>query len=233
MYVRNNPLVLSDPSGEEVDGSQLSPLERQNLIDDWKRKSGYNSVFFDKNNKLTIDTTAGIAKNADGSLAGSAKLRDNLTDAIKSDDVFNLVEANNSSSVGFAETQRTLGIVRNGKRIENYDVRIDFSDFDKVSGDKEAKAADSIGLTVLHEIDHNLYGPIEDDGPGPGLVETKYINPIREQLGLATREEYTATAASPALRHITPDLVQLRFRINGKDKYLWWSDSQVGGRRKK
>jgi hypothetical protein len=60
--VRNNPLRFIDPTGEIVNGAGLSDEERQWLIEDWQRKTGYNHVYFDKNNNLTIDRNAGIGK---------------------------------------------------------------------------------------------------------------------------------------------------------------------------
>jgi RHS repeat-associated protein len=53
-YVHNNPLKYTDPTGEEVDGTELSPKERQQLIDDWKKKTGYTDIqFVEQQNDLS------------------------------------------------------------------------------------------------------------------------------------------------------------------------------------
>jgi len=101
-YVRNNPLKLVDPTGEVVNGAGLTDAERQQLIDDWQRKTGYNRVYFDNNNNLVIDRSAGIARDANGNFLGSADLRAHLTDAIETRDIFNLEHANGSGDVAFA-----------------------------------------------------------------------------------------------------------------------------------
>jgi RHS repeat-associated protein len=234
-YVRNNPLKLVDPTGEVVNGDGLTDAERQQLIQDLQRKTGYNRIYFDKNNNLTIDRDAGIAMGADGQRQGSADARANLTDAIETKSkVFNLEHANGSSDVAFgsndldtvstnAQTKQTTYIFK---------VKIDFNDFKNVSGDREAIDAFSIGILVLHEIDHQLYGALTDTPNGrsnPGPLETEYINPMREQLGLAQRVTYDASPVTGALKDTYRGYVQLKFTLNGTDRYLRWQDTIVGG----
>jgi len=233
-YVRNNPLKLVDPTGEKVNGDGLTDAERQQLIDDWQRKTGYNRVYFDNNNNLVIDRNAGIARDADGNRLGSADARANLTDAIETKDVFNLEHANGSNQVAFADNELTQ-VTSNAQTKETfrtYRVRIDFSDFTHTTGDREAIAANSIGLVVLHEFDHNLYGHLTDspNGPNdPGPVEANYINPIREQLGLAQRATYSAVPVGGALKDVYRGYVQVRYTLNGRDKVQRWQDTVVGG----
>jgi len=207
-YVRNNPLKLVDPTGEVVNGAGLTDAERQQLIDDWQRKTGYNRVYFDNNNNLVIDRSAGIARDANGNFLGSADLRANLTDAIETRDIFNLEHANGSGDVAFADTELTQ-VTTNAQTNETfrtYRVRIDFSDFNHLTGDREAIEAFSIGLVVTHEIDHNLYGRLTDtpNGPNnPGPVETNYINPIREQLGCDQMKAFCKVNATSFKAHLS------------------------------
>jgi RHS repeat-associated protein len=233
-YVRNNPLKLVDPTGEAVNGAGLTDAERQQLIDDWQRKTGYNHVYFDKNNNLVIDRNAGIGKDANGKFLGSADARANLTDAIETKDIFNLEHANGSNQVAFADNEltQTTTNAQTHKTFLTYRVRIDFSDFNHTAGDREAQEANSIGLVVLHEFDHNLYGHLTDspNGPNdPGPVETNYINPIREQLGLAQRATYSAVPVGGVMRDVYRGHVQVRYTLNGTDKILRWQDTVVGG----
>jgi RHS repeat-associated protein len=236
-YVRNNPLKLVDPTGEAVNGAGLSDAERQQLIDDWQRKTGYNHVYFDKNNNLVIDRNAGIARDADGNRLGSALARANLTDAIETKDVFNLEHANGSSQVAFADNELSV-VTTNAQTketVRTYRVRIDFSDLSHTSGDREGQEANSIGLVVLHEFDHNLYGHLTDspNGPNdPGPIETNYINPIRDQLGLAQRATYNAVPVGGSVKEFYRGYVQVRYTLNGRDKMLRWQDTVVGGKHK-
>jgi RHS repeat-associated protein len=101
-YARNNPLNILDPTGEEVSGDDLTEKERQKLINDWRRKTGYVDIHFDANNKLVINRDAGIAIGPDGKRLGSADARANLTDLVESKTVFNLESANGSKEVAFA-----------------------------------------------------------------------------------------------------------------------------------
>jgi hypothetical protein len=183
--LRNNPLKFVDPTGQKVNGGNLTDAERQQLIEDWQRKTGYNHIYFDNSNNLVIDRDAGITKDENGRYVGSADLRANLSDAIETNDIFNLEHANGSNEVAFADTElvQTTTSAQTDESFSTYRVRIDFRDFDRATGDREAIEANSIGLVVIHEFDHNLYGHRTDtpNGPNdPGPIETNYINPIRE-----------------------------------------------------
>jgi RHS repeat-associated protein len=231
VYGRNNPLVFTDPTGEMVNGNGFSDRERQQIINDWKQKTGYVDIHFDSNNNLVINHDAGIAIGPDGKFLGSADMRANLTDAVESGDIFNLVATNSSDNVAFAENELVL-TTRNAQTnvtTRTYEVRIDFDDFRNLEGDEQAKGAFTIGIAAMHEIDHKLYGNKEDtpnDLTDPGPIEKNYINPMRAQLGLAQRVHYRATAAGPQQIPYR----ELRFRLDGRDRLLRWKHRTVGGR---
>jgi len=228
-YVRNNPLRYTDPYGEEVHNNNLTVDEQNALIVDWRTKTGYQNIYFDKKtNNLVIDTSAGFK-------GGSAEARKQLSDAVgATDKIFDLVHSNTDPNVLFAETKGTLSSVDGqGKRIETYEVKIDFDDFKHVSGDKSAIESYSIGIAALHEFDHNLYGPVSDKPNSltdPGPVENRFINPIRRELGLPERENYVGQPTSSALKPFFPNGgSELRFKnAEGKEKYLRWRDDVVG-----
>jgi len=232
-YVRNNPLTNTDPSGEEIDGTGLDDAQRQQLVDDWKKKTGYKSVYFDKKtNKLVVDTAAGFKK-------GSATARKELLSAATSTSkIFNLKATNGSSSVAFAQNVGTATSINatTGAKTETYDVNIDFDDFKLLNGDKAAKKAFSIGIVVIHEFEHGLHegeatgsdSPSSPTDPGP--LERTYINPIRSELGLAQRSTYYGVPQSTGKY---AGFVELKFRdTKGKDRILRWQDSVVGGKHK-
>jgi RHS repeat-associated protein len=235
VYARNNPLFYIDPTGEEVDGTDLTPEQRKKLIDDWKKKTGYKKIYFAENNKLTIDTAAGYKK-------GSATARRELLAAATSQNkIFNLKAVDGTplaQQVAFARNVGTETRIDNitGARTDVYETQIDFGDFKQLKGDKAAKKAFSIGLVVIHEFEHGLREgePTGSDSPNsssdPGPLERTYINPIRRELGLAQRVTYSGVLQATG-KHA--GFVELKFRnAKRKDKILRWKDSVVGGRRR-
>ena len=231
VYVRNNPLRYVDPSGEEVYSGNLSDEEKKKIIADWKDKTGYQNITFDKNNKLVVDTSAGFK-------GGSAAARGQLLDAVNSTDHFNLKSVD-TTKVAFAEVDAGTTVINaTGQRRTDYTVQIDFGDFNRVRGDAEAKAAFSIGLVLIHEFDHKVYGvsdqPNSDSDPGP--LENKYLNPIRRELGLAERVRYEAKAASTgilqSIYRSSSGGNYIPFKISGKEKILHWARDNVGGKLK-
>jgi len=230
VYVRNNPLRYVDSTGQEVEDTNLTQEQRDKLIADFKKKTGFKVVDF-KDGKLYVDRKAGFE-------GGSEKARKQLLDAIDSSTVFRLTGVNkaNASATGFSETrdtvafakiQNTPGIGPGG--VKTYRIFIDFEDIDNVTGDKEALESMSIGMQVFHEFTHKLYGDVSDypsnnsDDPGPN--ERMYVNPIREELGLPTRVQYT-----PRVGKADGDNRYLYFRMkDGSIKIATWKESVVKG----
>jgi RHS repeat-associated protein len=232
IYVSNNPLNYTDPSGEEIYSTNLSDEEKKKLLEDWKKETGYKNIYFDENNKLIIDTKAGI----DG---GSKLAQQLLSDAATSKEMrFNLT-AVDSKKVEFCDTNLTNRELDNSGKTarRDYIVQLDFKDFNNfTNSDKEAKEAFSIGLNAFHEIAHNLYGAIgdgekKDQVNKPGPVEDKYINPIRRELGLAERVHYAGKPTPDNLKSFFPNGgSQILFRLNGKEKMLRWQRDKVGSK---
>jgi hypothetical protein len=198
VYARNNPLKYIDPNGESVDGRGLSDEERTRLIAEFARVTGYRveDLSFGANGLLAIASGA----KSDG---GSAKARTLLNEAINSAWEFVLVGVN-TPDVAFAEHAPQLkpAIVRpDGSRVSGGtygQVRIDFADFNNAVFENDAaRQTFSLGITILHEFVHGLYPALSDNqGGGAGEIENNWINPIREELGLPTRDVYSATFIS-------------------------------------
>jgi RHS repeat-associated protein len=232
VYVRNNPLAYVDAGGEEVNSANLTDEQKKQVIDDWKKKTGFKSIYFDDKNKLVIDASAGFR-------GGSATARTELLGAVNStSNVFNLraVSGAEAGAVAFADnsTDHVTVDSRTGQRTEIYDTRIDFEDFKHLEGDKDAQKAFTIGIVILHEFEHGLHAGtmLGTDNPRalgfPGSIETFIINHIRAELGLARRFEYSA------IRNLTgrnPGYAEVRFAKEGKLKILRWKEDVVGGRR--
>jgi RHS repeat-associated protein len=193
VFVRNNPLKYIDSSGESVNGTGLSDEERTRLIAEFARVTGYRveDLSFGSDGLLTIASGAKTT-------GGSATAKRLLNEAINSSWEFMLVGVN-TTDVAFAEHAPVPGSPRfttTGQPQSHYvgQVRIDFADFNNaVFEDDKARQAFSLGIAVLHEFVHGLYPNLDDHlGGGAGEIENNWINPIRKELGLATRDVYDA-----------------------------------------
>lgn len=216
-----------DPYGEEVYGTVLNNKQRQQLIDDWKQKTGYKDISFNKDGKLEINVNAGFS-------GGSARAREQLLDAATSTTArFNL-ESVSTTEVAFANVDSGHTIIdgKGNKVRTDYKVSIDFGDFKQVIGDKQAKEAFSVGLVTIHEFDHRLYNMLDtpNSGNDPGPLERQYVNPIRSELKLPQRLHYSSEPVPGAVKNFFPrGGHQIRFELNGKEKVIRWRSDVVGG----
>jgi RHS repeat-associated protein len=230
-YARNNPLVYVDPDGEAIYSTNLTDEQKKQLINDWKKKTGFKKIYFDKDNKLVIDTSA-------GSKGGSERARgESLAATTSTTKVFNLraVSGAEAQEVAFADNTG-VKVTENratGEKQQIYETRIDFGDFKKLEGDKDAKKSFSIGLVLIHEFEHGLHegtplGTDHLEKPGfPGFIETLIVNRIRSELGLARRFEYRGVERTSGKY---AGYAEMRFIKNGKFKILRWKKSVVGGK---
>jgi RHS repeat-associated protein len=238
-YARNNPLRYIDPSGEEIYATNLTQEQRDELIRYFQEMTGIHDMYFDSNNKLVINESPGFDDDF-AQYDPQLEARNFLIDAASSTtQIYNLTDVSGdekeSKEVGFAKitdgqvtgTATGDGTVKITRR--EYTVKIDFKDFTRVSGDKEAIAAWTPGFAVFHEIGHRHNGGLKDtpNGPNdPGPVENAIVNPIRASMGLPSRQTYLGGRVG--------NDVQLWFKYpSGKEKVLRWKDDQVGGTTKK
>lgn len=229
-YARNNPLRYIDPLGEEVVNTNLTPGQQQQLIDDWKKKTGYKDIQF-KDGKLVVNVEAGRE-------GGSDKAAKQLIDAINSGDTFKLTAVDGTDvtkEVRFSDNQLT-GARGDGTNI--YTTRIDFGDFKALEGDSDVLESFSVGLIALHEFSHPALDPSGNkekssvDNPGP--IESTRINPIREELGLPQRQNYNP---EPIMRGKfggkTSAYDSLTFKAkDGTEKILKWQRAATDSVRK-
>jgi hypothetical protein len=205
----------------------LSDQEKRKLLDDLKNKTGYKNIHFDKDNKLVIDATADFK-------GGSALARTLLHDAVNSTNIrFNLVSVR-SEEIAFASVGKGIQFDMDARvnRATLYEMKIDFGDFNLFfASDDEAIKAYTVGLVLLHELAHKLYD-VNDEPNGdadPGVLENRYLNPIRRELGLAERVHYVAKSVRSLQGHPHDVWRQLTFNLQGREKVLRWENDIVGG----
>lgn len=236
VYVRNNPLQYIDLNGKEVSAGKLDQNRQNQILEDFKKKSGYKVVEF-RDGQLYIDKNAGFE-------GGDSKFRDDLNAAISSRDVFVLTEQNGSETLHFTATGQDYDATIERKQANKsgrvFNVYIDFEDFDSREGSPDVLEASSIGWLLEHEFNHftdepDQWGTIEKEanlkiGDGPGPIEDK-INNSRRNLGLPTRSQYVPFATNEIKQEgciETPTVVQygnIEYRAkDGTKTILKWKN---------
>ena len=157
----------------------VSESNRKELARRLRTITGWFYLTFDSDGAMTT----GHAEPQDGSQSA----RNLLNKAFTGKRVILFEDASSRKDVVFCRV--VPGSMDQVTSSEVFVVLIDFADFHKVSGDKQALAAFDVGWAVLHEIDHvveDSYDPQEDVA---GDCES-HINRMRRELGLPVRNSY-------------------------------------------
>ncbi|MFN0278972.1 MAG: RHS repeat domain-containing protein [Pyrinomonadaceae bacterium] len=190
VYVRNNPLKFTDPTGEKIkigkikkDGKEvdaLTPEEQKKLL------AWLNHVY-DCDGCVTIDKTGTIRLDTSNV---SQKVKDatkDLTAAIQDEKrTISVYPRNDDSKVPFARA------LPNTPQLGDVIV-VDFKDFDRLSGDSQALSSFT-NYAFVHEVLHLYPDPQKDvlsgnDRTGP--IENK-VNDMRYANGDLLRASYLA-----------------------------------------
>ncbi|MBL8192898.1 MAG: RHS repeat-associated core domain-containing protein, partial [Blastocatellia bacterium] len=234
-YVNNNPLIYIDPSGETIENSSdssvaLSKGQLEDIQKDLQQKSGLKSLIF-VNGKLTYDKN----ETANG---GSKTFRQQIIGAINdSKNAYVLNKASNDQSVSFTNISPAE---KSPPGTQVYNIKIDFADYANAKNysDSDAYKAFSLGLGLVHEINHRstydslgirIFGYRPDIGTATiskGVID--FVNDINSELGLIQRApgEHNAidfNKANPLIKNdpIRQDTLQIRFIDGaGKDKFV-------------
>jgi hypothetical protein len=205
----------------------FSTNHRDHLIAKLRKITGLAQLRFESDGSLSIGSESG---------QGSQIARTLLANALNGPDVIVFEDASSRSDVVFCRVVPGRQILSDKSKIDTHVVLIDFTDFEKVVGDKQARESFDVGWGVLHELDHvvsdTVDGSVEDH---LGECE-KHINEMRGELGLPLRAEYfyrqTPLKTNPNFR---TNFVSLSFEqrntVTGKLKtfLLTWDSSVVGG----
>lgn len=175
-YVRNNPLNLTDPTGEIINLSGLTDDERKELIGELEKDTGLTLHYNSDTGDLDVVGDPSQAAN------GSAIFREDLISGINSKDVFSVVDDPKAPFGDYDPKTKTAGI--------------DFPAFTK------SRDALTLGITFYHEVlGHGLRG-FGDPGNAPvgdtsavldrlrGRSALQWEQKVAEQLGIPVRASY-------------------------------------------
>jgi hypothetical protein len=191
-----------------------------------------------------ITDWGGLRFDADGALrfgeaqaaTGSRTARELLAKAARGDILILLEDASDSAEVVFSrvvEGRWTKDAVAKPRVLI---VQVDFADFARVKGDRDALASFNVGWAVLHEISHAVNDSADTERAGEVGECEALVNQMRRECGLAERAEYHF--------HYMPGVERSEFKTRyvrlafeqqqpstKRKRRLWimWDASVVGG----
>ncbi len=165
---------------------RLNEKQLQMVRDSLRHKSGFVELGFDQQGVLMLG-------NREHVVGGSATARVLLVQAVDSTNLYELESHESSPEIAFARIDegedRKVG--ETGQRLTIYRVQLDFADFERLSGAREAKAAFEIGLALLHELAHGVLKLQDPRGDMNQIGECDaHVNQMRRELRLPERLLY-------------------------------------------
>lgn len=206
----------------------VSRTHRDQLINKLRRITGWTRLAFTGDGALSIE--------AGDTFRGSKSARSLLASAVAGKNVVVLEDASSRADVAFCRVVPGRWTNDNNTGLEAYVVLIDFTDFEQIIGDAEARRSFDVGWAVLHELDHVVQNSEDTDvNDHVGECES-HINKMREELGLPLRASYFFTASSlKADPNFNTRFVRLPFEHVDpssrrlKRYWLTWDYTVVGG----
>jgi hypothetical protein len=206
---------------------EVSRSHREELQKSLQAITGLTNLKFDSNGSLRLES--GVTSR------GSESARALLSQALKGPNVIIIEDASSRSDVGFARVVRGRWLRGDSANPPAFVVLIDFTDFRRLSGDAEARAAFDVGWGLLHEIDH-VVRDSEDAQDQTAIGECEdHINRMRLELGLPVRVDYFFSRAYvKADANFSTRYVRLSFERRDqmsqiKRYWLVWDAITVGG----
>src|SRR5215813_1381757 len=222
--------LRNSPGERKLNAKQLDAV-----LTSLRDKTGLIEMRFDENGFLTLGDQTKFS-------GGSAIARALLDAAATMGHAVDLESHLYSSKVAFARLAKPSAYQHysSGAKIDVFPLEIDFSDFSKLRGDRQALVAFDLGFVILHELGHAALGLRDTAGDTQGLGECEeMINRIRRELKLPERQTYLAqTHMSPYLSPTrgSTKLAELTFartvekqgRTQIEKFNLWWEALIVG-----
>ena len=207
---------------------EVSKSHREELASCLRAITGLTELKFDANGSLRLD--------GEPAKRGSESARTLLSQALAGPNFIVIEDASSRSDVGFARVVRGRWLRGDSTNPPAYVVLIDFTDFHRLSGDAEARAAFDVGWGLLHEVDH-VVRDSEDAQDQTGIGECEdHINRMRREVGLPIRVDYFFTRTYvKADANFSARFVRLSFErrddlsLQKKRYWLVWDATTVGG----
>ena len=224
--------LAAEVASERVSRVMLKPevsrAHREELVTRLRAITGLASLKFDNGGSLHLD--------GEPAARGSQSARALLSQAINGQNFIIIEDASSRSDVAFARVVRGRWLRGESTNPPAYVVLIDFTDFHRLSGDAEARAAFDVGWGLLHEVDHVVSNSEDaEDQTAPGECEN-HINRMRREVGLPIRVDYFFSRAYlKADANFSTRYVRLSFErrdelsLQTKRYWLVWDAATVGG----
>lgn len=213
-------------SSKIVCRTSLAPSRRQELAEQLRAITGWTELRFDDDGFLRFGDAPPVG--------GSQTARALLAYSQLGKNLIIIEDVSGSADVVFCRVIE--GRWKNGAagKPAAYVVQIDFADFTRVMGDKEARAGFNAGWGVMHEIEHVVHDSIDPEGPGSAGECEQSINQMRRECGLAERAEYFYTFIPGQSGEFKTRYVRLAFerdRASSRRRRYWlyWDADIVGG----
>lgn len=207
---------------------ELADVRRQEVAARLREITDWRGLHFDANGALRFGESRAAG--------GSQTARDLLEKAARGDIMLVLEDASGSDEVVFSRVIEGRWTKDAASKPRVLIVQMDFSDFARVRGDRDALASFNVGWALLHEISHAVNDAVDTEYAGEtGECET-LVNQMRRECGLAVRAEYHFHYMPGAERsEFNTRYVRLAFEqqqsSTNKRRRLWiiWDAKQVGG----
>lgn len=173
--------VFASTTDRMVIRDNISPAQREELAQRLRLITGWTNLEFNDDGALRTGSDL---------IGGSQSARDLLNSAFSGSRTILFEDASGHKDVVFCRVMLAKLETDSSDKGEVHLVQIDFSDFQQVTGDKQARAAFNVGWAVLHEIDHvvsDSNDPQQDSAAGDC---EDHINKMRRELGLPVRSSY-------------------------------------------
>lgn len=228
-------LCLSALSTSAADGASrvmlkpdVSRSHREELATRLRTITGLTNLKFDAAGSLRLE--------GEVTTRGSESARALLFQALKGPNCIVIEDASSRSDVAFARVVRGRWLRGEATNPPVYVVLIDFTDFHRLSGDAEARAAFDVGWGLLHEVDH-VVRDSEDATDQAAIGECEdHINRMRLEVGLPIRVDYFFSRTYlKADANFSTRYVRLSFErrdlasLQTRRYWLVWDAATVGG----
>lgn len=207
---------------------ETAAARRDDLTNKLRAITGWHNLEFDESGALRLGQKAHSG--------GSESARQLLAAAVSGEKVLVLEDAGDRADVVFCRVVEGRWRTGAGGRPPGFVIQIDFADFSRLTGDRDALAAFNVGWGVLHEVDHVVRDSVDPDEAGVAGECEGAINLMRRECGLAERAEYFFTylpgtaAGDFVTRHVRLAFDRVEAGADKKRRYwVIWDAALVGG----